>query len=50
VRALRVPIGSYLVTPLPQPHTHGGTRLTVQVQTDHATAILVRFTGFPQME
>ena len=48
--ALRVPIGSYLVTPLPQAHTHGGIRLTVQVRTDQETAILVRFTGFPQME
>jgi hypothetical protein len=48
--ALRLPVGSYLITPLPQRHTHGGTRLTVRVRAGESTTTLVRFIGFPQME
>jgi hypothetical protein len=48
--ALRLPVGSYLITPLPQRNTHGGTRLTVQVRAGESTTTLVRFIGFPQME
>ena len=48
--ALRLPVGSYLITPLPQRNTHGGTRLTVQVRVGESTTTLVRFIGFPQME
>jgi hypothetical protein len=42
--------GAYLITPLPQRHTHGGNRLNVQVRAGESTAVLVRFAGFPQME
>jgi hypothetical protein len=42
--------GGYIVTPLPQPHTHGGARLNVQVRAGESTTVLVRFAGFPQME
>ena len=48
--ALRLPVGSYLITPLPQRNTHGGTRLTVHVRAGESTSTLVRFIGFPQME
>ena len=42
--------GAYVITPLPQRHTHGGNRLNVQVRAGESTAVLVRFAGFPQME
>lgn len=42
--------GAYLITPLPQRHTHGGNRLNVHVRAGESTAVLVRFAGFPQME
>lgn len=48
--ALRLPAGSYLITPLPQRHTHGGTRVIVHIRTGQTTTTLVRFDGFPQME
>ena len=48
--ALRLPVGGYLITPLPQRNTHGGTRLTVQVRASESITTLVRFIGFPQME
>ncbi len=42
--------GAYVITPLPQRHTHGGNRLNVQVRAGESMAVLVRFAGFPQME
>lgn len=48
--SVRVPAGSYIITPLPQSHTHGGRRLIVQIRAGLSTAALVRFLGFPQME
>ena len=48
--ALRLPVGTYLITPLAQRHTHGGTRVIVQVRAGESTTTLVRFDGFPQME
>ena len=48
--ALRLPAGTYLITPLSQRHTHGGTRVIVQVRAGESTTTLVRFDGFPQME
>jgi hypothetical protein len=47
---LLLPAGPYLITPLPQRHTHGGTRLTVRIRAGESTTTLVRFNGFPQME
>ncbi len=47
---LRLRVGSYLITPLPQRHTDGGTRVTVHVRAGESTTTLVRFDGFPQME
>ena len=47
---LLLPAGAYVITPLPQRNTHGGTRLTVQVRAGESTTTLVRFLGFPQME
>jgi hypothetical protein len=47
---LRLSVGSYLITPLPQGHTHGGTRVIVHVRAGESTTTLVRFDGFPQME
>ena len=46
---LRLPAGSYTVTPLAQAHTHGGTPLRVRVEADTLTRVLVRFQGFPMM-
>lgn len=46
--SLRVPVGSYIITPLPQGHTHGGKRLVVLIRADVTTTVLVRFIG-PQM-
>jgi hypothetical protein len=46
---LLLPAGAYVITPLPQRHTHGGNRVNVQVRAGKSTAVLVRFTGFPQM-
>jgi hypothetical protein len=48
--ALRLPVGTYLITPLSQRHTHGGTPVIVQVRAGESTTTLVRFYGFPQME
>jgi len=48
--AFRLPAGAYLLTPLPQRHTHGGTRLTVRLRAGDSATRLVRFIGFPQME
>lgn len=48
--AVRVPAGSYVITPLRQSHTHGGARLVVQIRAGESTAALVRFIGYPQME
>ena len=48
--SLRLPVGSYLITPLRQSHTHGGARLVVRVRAGVSTTALVRFIGFPQME
>jgi hypothetical protein len=48
--ALRLPVGTYLITPLPQRHTHGGTPVIVHVRAGQSTTTLVRFDGFPQME
>lgn len=48
---LRLPAGSYTVTPLAQPglHTLGGPHLTVRIRAGETARILVRFEGFPQM-
>ena len=46
---LLLPAGAYVITPLPQPQTHGGNRVNAQVRAGESTAVLVRFTGFPQM-
>jgi hypothetical protein len=48
--ALRLAVGSYLITPLRQQHTHGGERVIVRVRAGEHTNTLVRFDGFPQME
>ncbi|MGB2875588.1 MAG: hypothetical protein WBB76_08970 [Gaiellaceae bacterium] len=42
--------GAYVITPLPQRHTHGGNRLNVRVRAGESTTVLVRFAGYPQME
>ena len=47
---LRLPAGSFLITPLPQQNTHGGTPVIVHVRAGESTITLVRFEGFPQME
>jgi hypothetical protein len=47
--SLRLPAGRYAVTPLPQAHTRGGTRLRVRVEAGAVTRVLVRFQGFPMM-
>jgi hypothetical protein len=46
---LVLPVGGYLVTPLPQKNTRGGPRLTVRVSAGKTTWIRVRFVGFPMM-
>jgi hypothetical protein len=48
--SLLLPVGSYVITPLPQSHTHGGKPLVVQVRAGVLTTAPVRFIGFPQME
>jgi hypothetical protein len=48
--ALRLRVGSYLLTTVPQRNTRGGTNLSVRVQADQTSTVLVRFTGFPLME
>jgi hypothetical protein len=48
--ALRLPVATYLITPLSQRHTHGGTLVIVQIRARESTSTLVRFDGFPQME
>jgi hypothetical protein len=47
---VRLGAGSYLLTPLPQHNTRGGTRVTVHVRAGATTTALVRFVGYPQME
>jgi hypothetical protein len=47
--SLRLPAGRYTVTPLPQAHTRGGTRLRVRAEAGAVTRVLVRFQGFPMM-
>ena len=47
--SLRMRVGSYLITPLPQQHTHGGERVVIEVRAGESTAVAVRFVGFPQM-
>jgi hypothetical protein len=47
---LRLPAGSYLITPLRERQTHGGDRVIVHVGAGKTTTTLVRFDGFPQME
>jgi hypothetical protein len=42
--------GTYTITPLPQPHTHGGKPLTARVGVGAATRVNVRFLGYPLME
>jgi hypothetical protein len=46
---VRLDAGTYVVTPLPQHNTRGGTRLIVRVQAGTVTTALVRFLGYPQM-
>jgi hypothetical protein len=46
---LGLPAGRYRLTPLPQPHTTGGTPLTAIVQAGGTTSVSVRFEGFPRM-
>jgi hypothetical protein len=46
---VRLSAGRYLVLPLPQAHTRGGTTVKVRVQTGKTTHVLVRFEGFPRM-
>jgi hypothetical protein len=48
--SIRVTTGSYVITPVPQNHTHGGSRLVVHVRNGVTTTTLVRFIGFPQMD
>ena len=47
--SLRVRVGSYVITPLAQQHTHGGEPVIILVRAGEPTAALVRFIGFPQM-
>lgn len=47
--ALRLTAGAYVVMPLPQAHTSGGTWVRARVRAGGATRILVRFEGFPKM-
>ena len=42
-------IGRYRLTPLPQPHTTGGTAITVTIHAAATTWTRVRFQGFPRM-
>jgi hypothetical protein len=44
-----LPVGSYLLRPLPQAHTHGGISIRVWIRANTQTRVLVRFEGFPQM-
>jgi hypothetical protein len=46
---VRLGTGVYLVTPLPQAHTRGGTPTSVQIRASRTRTILVRFIGYPQM-
>ena len=41
--------GRYVLSPLPQAHTHGGSPIRVSVKPGRTTWALVRFQGFPQM-
>ena len=46
---LVLPVGGYLVVPVPQKNTRGGPRLTVRVSSGTTTWVRVRFVGFPMM-
>jgi hypothetical protein len=46
---VRLAAGRYVITPVAQLHTHGGSSLTVRVRPGGVTSILVRFQGYPQM-
>lgn len=48
--SIHVATGTYVITPLPQNHTHGGSRLLIRVRNGVRTTTLVRFIGFPQMD
>jgi hypothetical protein len=48
--SVRLPTGTYLVTPMHQGATLGGPRLQVRIRAGVATTVLVRFDGFPRME
>jgi hypothetical protein len=47
---VRLDAGTYMVTPLPQHNTRGGTRLIIRVRAGTVTTALVRFRGYPLME
>jgi hypothetical protein len=46
---LQLRAGDYAITPLSQPHTHGGKTVTAHITTGSTTHVTVRFTGYPQM-
>ena len=46
---LRLPAGVYVLTPVRQVHTLGGTSVRVRVRAGGVTAALLRFVGFPRM-
>jgi hypothetical protein len=47
--SVQLSTGAYQVTPLVQAHTSGGRKLTIHIQSDHTTRILIRFLGIPRM-
>ena len=46
---VRLAAGRYVITPVAQLHTNGGSSLIVRVRPGGVTRILVRFQGIPQM-
>ena len=46
---LSLAAGRYTLTPLPQRHTRGGQRVSVEIRAREATSAVVRFQGFPMM-
>jgi hypothetical protein len=46
---VRLDAGTYVITPLAQPHTHGGKPLTIHIRSGEVTRTLVRYQGYPQM-
>ena len=46
---LALATGRYQLTPLPETHTTGGTRITVTIQAAATTWTRVRFQGLPRM-